>query len=312
MLHGCAMLNLTRIRELTLQEPTAPDRPAWLSAASGLVRVGAYLYVVADDELHLGMFSSLDAGPGRLLRLLPGELPRGLKKRKKHKPDFEVLLRLPPFAGYGHGALLALGSGSTQRRCLGSLLMLKPDGAVQGEVRVIDATPWFEQLTRDFDELNLEGAWVSGQHLCLLQRGNKGSINAVLHFHLDDFLNALSSGTIPALPTRSVHEMQLGYIEDVPLCFSDGCALPDGDWLFTAVAEATDNAYADGAFVGAAVGRVNAQQQLVWLKQVTPSCKIEGIDVVQQADGQQVLLVTDADTVHVPALLLSAELGPAG
>ncbi len=60
---------------------------AHLSAASGLVRVGERLYVVADDEVHLGVFdSSAMHAPGALLRLLEGDLPHDKGARKKPSP----------------------------------------------------------------------------------------------------------------------------------------------------------------------------------------------------------------------------------
>ena len=80
-----AMLPFTRLRELDLVAGSGPDRPAYLSSASGLVRVGDELYVVADDELHLGCFSIDATTPGSLLRVFPGDLPDGVKKRKKKK-----------------------------------------------------------------------------------------------------------------------------------------------------------------------------------------------------------------------------------
>src|SRR6187551_3579650 len=49
------------IRSLDLAQSIEPGRPAWLSAASGLVRTGDEFCVVADDELHLGRFR-LDVG----------------------------------------------------------------------------------------------------------------------------------------------------------------------------------------------------------------------------------------------------------
>jgi hypothetical protein len=86
-----AMLKLTSLRELDLSTATHEDRKLHLSAASGLVRVGDRFYVVADDENHLGVFSAHDhAAPGELLRVLPGDLPDGKKKRKAAKADFEA------------------------------------------------------------------------------------------------------------------------------------------------------------------------------------------------------------------------------
>ena len=87
-----------------------------MSAASGLVRSGAQLFVVADDELHLGVFEDTLGGggvltPGRVVRLFEGDLPNPKGPRKKAKPDLETLALLPPLPGCACGALLALGSG---------------------------------------------------------------------------------------------------------------------------------------------------------------------------------------------------------
>ncbi len=303
------MLRLNKLRELTLQTASAPQRPAFISAASGLVRVGDYLYVVSDDEFHLGVFAAKGDAPGELLRLFPGELPDKPKKRKKHKPDLEVLTRLPPFAQCEHGALLALGSGSTERRYRGALLPLDAQGGVRQAPRSLDAAPLFEALQQHFDELNLEGAWVRGNELCLLQRGNKAGSNAVIHLDLQLLVAGLSAGDrLPVVAPLAIHAMELGHIDGVPLCFSDAAALADGRWLFAAVAEDTDNAYDDGACVGAAIGMADDQHRLLWMKRVTPAHKIEGVDARQQADGIHLLLVTDADDPMAPACLLSVKV----
>lgn len=301
------MLHLTKLRDLTLIAGSDPQRPAWLSAASGLVRAGQHLYVVADDELHLGLFKLDSTAPGELLRVFPGELPDKQKPRKKHKPDLEVLLRLPVFGLYPHGALLALGSGSTERRYRGVLVPLGAQGEVRGAPRVLDASALYESLAREFDELNLEGAWISGNALHLLQRGNKGnSPNAVIHLDLQILLNSLSAGArLPAMQPLAIQPMELGHIDGVPLCFSDASALPDGRWLFSAVAEDTDSAYEDGACTGAAIGMADDRHRLLWIKRVQPAYKIEGIDARQEVDGIHLLLVTDADDPATSACLLS-------
>lgn len=305
------MLHLTKLRDLTLVAASDPQRPAYLSAASGLVRAGGHLYVIADDELHLGHFVMDDVmndpGPGELVRIFPGELPDKKRPRKKRKPDLEVLVRLPAFAQYPHGALLALGSGSTRHRYRGVLVPLGSSGEVQGAPCILEASALYERLALEFDELNLEGAWLHGNELRVLQRGNKGnSPNAVIHLDLQPFLAALSTGDeLPALQPLAIRTMELGHIDGVPLCFSDASALTDGRWLFTAVAEDTDSAYEDGACAGAAIGMADEQHRLLWVKRVTPDYKIEGIEVIAQGNAAELLLVTDADDVSVPAELLT-------
>jgi hypothetical protein len=305
------MLPLTQLRELDLVAGSEPDRPAYLSSASGLVRVGDELYVVADDELHLGRFAMDAARPGKLLRMFPGDLPDGAKKRKKKKPDLEILLRLP--AGTGelrYGALMTLGSGSKEQRCRGVLLPLTAAGKVGIRQTPIDAAPLFDLLARRFDDLNLEGAWVRDDSLYLLQRGNKGdSPNAVIELDFGSLAAVmLAEGVLPAIKPRAVTQLVLGNVEGVPLCFTDACGLPDGSWVFSAVAEDAADAGEDGAFLGAAIGLASAEHRLLWQRRVSPSRKIEGVDAQLRGDALQLLCVTDADDPSVPAQLLGAAI----
>ena len=79
------MITLTKIRELDLADTGDAGMPRHLSAASGLVCVGSSIYVVADDELHLGVFDAAGNAPGRLLRLFDGELPAEKKPRARSR-----------------------------------------------------------------------------------------------------------------------------------------------------------------------------------------------------------------------------------
>src|SRR5262245_52390116 len=89
------MITLTKIRELDLAQDStrAGDArtPSHLSAASGLACAGSTIYVVADDELHLGVFDAAGHAPGHLLRLFEGELPMAKAARKRQKPDLEAI-----------------------------------------------------------------------------------------------------------------------------------------------------------------------------------------------------------------------------
>src|SRR5882757_8951381 len=122
------MLRLKQIRELNLEAPSRTGRPLHLSAASGLVVVKSLAYVVADDELHLGVFPTQGTAPGRLFRMFEGDLQRDKGDRKKAKPDLEALVLLPSFPDFAHGALFAIGSGSKRNRMRGVLLGLDQQG----------------------------------------------------------------------------------------------------------------------------------------------------------------------------------------
>ncbi|MEO6366652.1 MAG: hypothetical protein ABIP38_01545 [Steroidobacteraceae bacterium] len=298
------------LRSLDLEAGSEPGRPAWLSAASGLVATGGELCVVADDELHLGRFSFDPSQRGQLLRLFPGDLPDGEKKRKKRKPDLEVLMHLPANKDYPHGALLALGSGSGEHRCRGALVALGVDGGITGRPRTIDAEALYARLSRSFDDLNLEGGWVSNDRLHLLQRGNKGdSPNAVLQWELTSVVGALlRDRSLPDVDPMQMRMVDLGDIRGIPLGFTDATPLPDGGCLFSAVAENTTDSRIDGPCVAAVIGRMDGHAQVRWIRPILPLCKIEGIALRQESGMLQVLLVTDADDPSARASLLQAEL----
>ena len=284
-----------------------------LSAASGLVGVGRHLYVVADDEHHLGVFERAGSGPGRLVRLFDGDLPRRRKDHKDHKdrkaakPDLEALLELPPGPGRPQGALLALGSGSRPQRRRGVLLGLGTDGGLDGSRRLVDLEPLYAGLTPHIDKLNIEGAVIGGAMLCLLQRGGAESANTCVRYAWSDVARWLDAGG-PAPRARVVERYALGAIDGVPLGFTDGAALPDGGFVFCAAAEDTGNAYDDGGCMGSAIGVVDPQGRLAWMALLEPVCKVEGIALAAAGAGRELLLVSDADDRDSPALLLSASL----
>ncbi len=303
-------ISLSKIRELDLSAAASRGRPLHLSAASGLVCTGSHLYVVADDELHLGVFHPIDAKPGQLVRLFAGKLPHSKAARKARKPDSEALTLLPAFAGYPYGALFALGSGSKRKRRKGALLALDARGTACGRPRAIDLSGLYRALGDHLKELNIEGAVVSGNELRLLQRGNKRSAeNAVVRFNLSAVLDALESGTrIGPIAPLAMQFFDLGSIDGIPLCFTDGAALPNGDMVFSAVAENAENNYHDGPCVGAAIGIADREGNLRCLRRLDQPHKIEGVDARAEGGVIRLLLVTDADDVKAPAGLFRAAM----
>jgi hypothetical protein len=251
------MLKVRVVRTLSVETNAALGH---LSAASGLVQLGQRLFVVADDEHALAAFDLGGEHTGRLHRLFDGELPDEPKTRKAAKPDLEALAHLPPWPHCPQGALLALGSGSRPQRQRAALLAFNAAGGIDG-VREIDLSPLYEPLQARHAQLNIEGAFVAAGRFCLLQRGNQASpVNVLIGY---DWLaiQPWLDGTAPAPEPVSSTPLDLGDIESVPLCFTDGAALPDGGWVFCAAAEATDDNYADGPCRGSAVGVVAA---LAW------------------------------------------------
>jgi hypothetical protein len=303
------MIVTTELRSLDLFPETPGTRPSYISAASGLIRVGSSLYVVADDELHLGMFSADTFEPGRLIRLFPGELPTMKAERKRQKPDLEAIALVSPFDGYPHGALLAIGSASTPNRGRGVLLGLDPHGEVCGQPEELDMSPILAPLHQAFPELNIEGAIVVDDELRLFQRGNRRHAdNAIVRYPLQPVLAAMRTLDGDVVAPSAIERLDLGLIEGVPLCFTDATALPNGDMVFCAVAEDTEDAYSDGRCVGAAIGIADNDGGLRFLVRLDRPYKVVGISARADNNAITLLLVTDADDQTIPAKLLGASI----
>lgn len=304
------MIRTTLRRTLTLEAPEAPGLPAHVSAASGLVAVGPWLYIVADDAHHLAVFPREGDAPGRSIRLFPGELPLEPLARKAAKPDMEALCLLAPFAGCPHGALLAVPSGSTAVRQRGAVLPLAAEGTLAGEVRELDFTGLYAQLSRELGSLNVEGAAVTGGRLRLLQRGNGDQgTDALVDLDHERIIRALETGrSLGPEVVRTVRRWELGRAGGVRLSFTDASPLPDGRILFTAAAEDSRDAYADGPVAGSAVGMLAPDGSPLFLDAVDAKVKLEGVSASVVGGRIHLLLVADADDPAVPAPLLEAVL----
>ncbi|KSV78221.1 hypothetical protein N182_21300 [Sinorhizobium sp. GL2] len=302
------MIKLEKVRDLDIDVGSA-SRSLHLSAASGLQCLGTALYVIADDELHLGVFPVAGSGRGRLIRLFDGELPETKGNRKKHKPDLEALTVLPPFCEFSYGALFAIGSGSRPNRKKGVLLGLDAQGAISTPPKNVDLSFILDPLAGEFGELNIEGAVVVGEELRLLQRGNKRrNDNAIARYPLHAVLNALSNDQIDPVGPSAVDRFDLGAIQGTPFGFTDAAALPNGDMAFSAVAENTENAYLDGPCLGAGIGIVDERGILVAFDLLEYPHKIEGILAIEGDRVVELLLVTDADNPDIPAGLFSTQI----
>lgn len=309
-------LTPTHLQDLLLDPATHPRGQGHLSAASGLVRAGAWLYLVADDEHHLGLLpaaaaavpQSMQQAPlVQLHRILDGDLPAEARARKKRKPDLKALALLPASPTHPHRALLALGSGSKPNRQRGVVIALDATGRPAGATQVVDLSPLYAPLRAEFADLNLEGAFVANDVLHLLQRGNKGDArSACITYPLAPLLAWLAGTRAqPPAPLRTTL-FDLGTVDGVPLGFTDGAALADGNggWLFSAVAENTDDSYADGECVASAIGWVGADGVLGRMSPLEDAPKVEGIAL----DGERLLMVTDADDPERASRLLVVAL----
>lgn len=303
------MIQLTELKNLLLRYPAQPNRLSHLSAASGLVQIGPWLYVVADDELHLGKFLLEGDSAGELYRCFAGNLPIDTDERKAEKPDIEVLMRIPQLNNPAQQSLLVLGSGSKKNRCRAAIISLDQTGNISTPAEIIDLSHFYEFLKKEIGNLNIEGATIVNQDIFLFQRGNKkNKLNASIRIALDDFYQLLSPPQKYHKPRIQITPYDLGEIDQIPLCFTDATSLSSGEIIFTASAENTSDAYLDGACVGSAIGIINSQGNLSFIEPVNKKVKLEGIEAKTNSKIIELLLVSDADDATHPAQLYSASI----
>jgi hypothetical protein len=192
---------------------------------------------------------------------------------------------------------------------MGALLRLDAHGAVQGRPEVVDLAPIFSPLDDAFQTLNIEGAVAIGDEVRLFQRGNRSNRdNAIVRFPLSSFLAALNPKQRGSIEPLAIHRVDLGEVDGVPFCFTDGAALPDGTMVFTAVAEDTADAYNDGPCAAAVIGLMDGEGHLCRVTRLDMAHKLEGVDASTDGDIIRLLLVTDADDPEIPASLFSATM----
>ena len=223
-----------------MEEPSDAGRPAHLSAASGIVRRATYVYVIGDDELHLGVFDISSDRPGHLQRVLEGERrgPRGALEgeagpRGAHPAALRgQSVRRAPRPRFG------IEDAPRPR----FRLRAEDDGGLADEPREVSLEPVYSLLREHVAELNVEGAATIEDRLWLLRRGNSevGS-NLVAELSLDEVMRSLRDDlTIDAHELEGVRSYDLGEIEGVELTFSDATPIAERLLVFTASAEAED------------------------------------------------------------------------
>jgi hypothetical protein len=300
-------LELRRLRDLDLRYPPDDGLPAHVASASGVVRRGDFVYVIGDDLLQVAIFEIAAGGPGRALKVLPGDLPADGELRAERKPDLEALTALPPVEGEPHGGLLGIGSGSNPSRDRGFFCSFAADGSLDEDPREIDMHPVYEALRDEMDgEVNIEGAAVLGVRLWLLHRGNEGrERNAVAEFELEDLSRSLA-GDLVVTPSelRSLRAYELGDLDGVPVCFSDATMLSDDLICFTASAEDAES----GDIRGSVVGTIDAGGRVRRLRTIDPRWKVEGVDAAVNTGVIDFLFVCDQDDPGAPSPLLNATM----
>jgi hypothetical protein len=298
-------LELRELRDLELEEASAPGRPAHVAAGSGVVRRGDHAYVIGDDELFIAVYCLSDPAPGRLERVLGGELPADDDERKSKKADLEALTALPPFEDHPFGALFGIGSGSGPGRDRGFVWALAADGTLRGEVHEVDLAPLYDRLRDEIGALNVEGCSVMGDTVWLLHRGNDGETgNVVAELSLEDVMGSLRADLrIDAHELARICSYELGELKGVPLTFSDATPLTSDLLVFTASAEGED-----GAIHGSVIGTLGTDGRVQRLRAIDRRWKVEGVHASVDTGVLDLLFVCDQDDPETPSPLLGATM----
>ncbi len=303
-------LELRHLRALDMATPPEPGGAAHVASASGVVRRGDFVYVIGDDQLHLGVFRMSSTEPGEWVRVLEGDLPEDHDLRSDAKPDLEALTVLPPFRGHAYGALLGLGSGSAPERDRGFVWALAADGSLRDTVTVLDLGPLFARLRAEIEALNVEGACVMGDALWLMHRGNRGgTTNVVVELSLARVMESIrGDARIDPGELSALRSYDLGRLDGIELTFSDATPLGGDLLVFTASAEGRGEDGGDGAIRGSVVGTIDAGREVRRLRTIDRRYKVEGIHASVDTGVMDLLFVCDQDDPQVPSPLLSAAM----
>jgi hypothetical protein len=305
MIHGrleeLPALELHELRGLDLDEQAREGGHAHVSSASGVARRGDFVYVIGDDLLSLAVFRVSRAEPGALRTVLPADDAH----RRSGKPDLEALTVLPPYEGAPYGALLGLGSGSGDGRDRGFAWPLEAGGALRGEPSVVDLGPLYRLLSRQVEDLNVEGACVMGDRLWLLHRGNHpGTTNVVAELSLDAVMESLRGDLrIDVHELADMRSYDLGELDGVRLTFSDATPLGGELLVFTASAESQD-----GSIRGSVVGTIDLDGEVRRMRTIDRRYKVEGVHATIDTGVMDFLFVCDQDDPEASSPLLWASM----
>ena len=296
------------------------DRPAHVRAASSLAWINDQIAIVQDDANFVALVDPSNA----LVRAIA--LPRGqdglrqfdnARGNKPFKLDLESCVAIP---GEDGPTLLAFGSGSHARRRQIALI----DGWEQAipRVLVVDATALYERLEAETafagSDMNIEGVLVIANTLRFFGRGNgeaRGdltAVNATCDVPLHELLEYARDPTRRAPPEpTNVIQYQLGAIDAVQLGFTDAVARGTSV-MYSATAEASPNAYDDGAVFGSAIGEIGptgrTRYAVVTDQRGEPLVeKVEGV-LLSRTSLVHAYIVIDGDDHTRPSELCEVEL----
>jgi hypothetical protein len=308
----------------------ALDRPGHVRAASSVTWLGNRVAVVQDDANFVALVDpatglahavTLPAGKDDLRQFDDG---RG---NKKHKLDLEAMTQVPIDGGT---MLVAFGSGSKKRRQ--SVLTLAFTGKAspfEPSDLMLTALPDLYDALRSEkafsgSDMNIEGALFVDGRIRLFGRGNGKAeddllpVDATCDLNWSELQAHISNPERHPVPTLSrITQYEFGEVNGISLGFTDAVLARGSAVLFSAAAEASDDARSDGVVGGSALGVLpNDRKKAVNFTALLDETgavfdgKVEGV-VLYPLDPTRALIVVDIDDHERPAELCEVQLdGP--
>ena len=286
---GCKTLLTGKKSNMNIERQLVLDS---VSSGSGLVLHKGTAFIISDNVD--GLFS-IDTAT--LQETFYPFSDNGLRvvQVKNAKRDFEnaTLAKL-----YGEEQLIAFGSGSVaiSRENILLVSLEKPL-----KHKIIEAAPFYAHLQTTLSispqQMNIEGCFVAGDSLYLLNRGT----NAFIAMKMQEFEEMVST-RFAILPNLSQRHYKLPLLQKYQSGFSGACAADQGHFLFTASVEKTDNWFDDGEIAGSFIGLANLQGNIVALQPLNGNNgkimleKIESIELLSHTgNSYRVLAISDND-----------------
>lgn len=275
-----------------------------LPSASGIERVGDYLYVVGDDSPFL---YQLDAN-WNVIRTQPlfepnqafsGRIP------KAAKPDLEAVTAV---TWQGKTMLLIMGSGAQSPERDRGFLVDVSDGDGKWDIQPVSLTPLYDSLRARADVvgsrlLNIEAAATWRDMVVLFQRGNVSGVHSAVYLDAEALLRHWLNGD--ELPVPRVRHFELPHLHGIASGFSGAANTPDRQRiLFTASVEDTVDEIQDGPTLGSFVG---------WLPEVDANVRrsamrLQAIALVHERGWiypgkiESITLLPSEENAHVQAV----------
>lgn len=268
-----------------------------LPSASGIEILNDRIFVISDNTPWLYELRH-DYSIHETFHIAP---KRNLQEEvldKEQKSDFEGIAS---FQKGGKEYLLIFGSGSKGKE-RNKLVWLTLKDSISFEIH--DLTLLYRSLIEnsnlDKKDFNLEGVSIVHDNLFLLNRGD----NVIYEFDLADFISFLEQGD--SVPDFRKYQIKLPVFRDVQAGFSGATEMvEEGQIIFTASLEDTENWVDDGEVLGSYVGFLDLKSLN---DNYEPVCyalkadgkmmklKVESVEIKsKQKNIYQLILVTDSD-----------------